>query len=272
MDVHTFDRENSARIHAVESSFGASGKSLYKPGRVLIGEGRLLKLGRRKPQPKVFFLFNDVLVYGSIILNGRWHKNQKIIPLENIQLEDVTDSEKLKNQWLIRTPRKSFFVSAPSNEEKRAWIEHIEDYQSSLLQEHSCQPGSSFAVTWIPDQAASRCMRCFNRFTATRRRHHCRKCGFLVCNSCSKERAVIHHIHPTKKLRVCSLCHTRSKEDEISRLRGDSTGRGSSEEEDAASSDEEEGQKVTHSYAQSSWLVTRRGTYVYPKSMHLQSE
>lgn len=163
----------------------------------------------------------------------------------------------MRNQWLIRSPHKSFFVSAPSFEEKRAWIEHIEDCQSSLLQESSCQPRSDFAVTWIPDQAAFRCMRCFKRFTTTKRRHHCRKCGFLVCNSCSKQRAVIDHIDPTNKLRVCSLCYSLSKKDEISHQRWDSTWTNSSEEEDvAASSDEKGGNEMLQIQAQSSWLKT----------------
>ncbi len=81
MDVLTFEKENCERIHAVENSFGTTKRPLSKPGRVLMGEGRLMKQGRRKPQPKAFFLFNDVLVYGSIILKGRLHKNPKIIPL-----------------------------------------------------------------------------------------------------------------------------------------------------------------------------------------------
>ncbi|XP_070779492.1 pleckstrin homology domain-containing family F member 2-like [Enoplosus armatus] len=274
MDLLTFDRENRERIQAVDNSFGASGRPLSQQGRILMGQGRLMKQGRRKPQPKVFFLFNDVLVYGSIILNGRWHKKQKIIPLEDIQLEEMEDGLVMKNQWLIRTPRKSFFVSAPSYEEKRAWIEHIKDCRSSLLLGGSRQPGSTFAVSWIPDQAAFKCMRCFNNFTATKRRHHCRKCGFLVCNSCSKQRAVIDHIHPTKKQRVCRLCHTRGEEDEMSRLRGDSTGKNSSEEDEvAASSDEEE---MMQNYASSSWLNSQMGTwgetgiYSYPKPMHLR--
>lgn len=277
MDQLIFEKENCARIKAVENSFGASGRPLSKPGRILMGEGRLMKQGRRKPQPKDFFLFNDVLVYGSIILNGRWHKKQKIIPLEEIQLENMEDGEEIRNQWLIRTRRKSFFVSAPSQEEKLAWIEHIEECRSGLLQGGSCQPGSNFAVSWIPDQAAYKCMRCLKKFTATKRRHHCRKCGFLVCNSCSKTREVIDHIHPTKKLRVCKRCHTSSKEDEKSRLRGDSTGKTSSEEEDEeALSDQEEGEEMIHPYAQSSWLDTQMGTwgqrdtYVYPRPMHLR--
>lgn len=180
----------------------------------------------------------------------------------------------MRNQWLIRTPRKSFFVSASTPEEKRAWIDHIENCRSSLLQDGSCQPHTSFASSWIPNQAAFKCMRCLNKFTTTKRRHHCRKCGFLVCNSCSKQRAVIDHIHPTKKLRVCMRCHS---EDKTSRVRGDSAGKSSSEEEDvAALSDEGERGEEIQDYTQSSWLDTREGTwghtgiYSYPRPMHLR--
>ncbi|XP_073350187.1 pleckstrin homology domain-containing family F member 2-like [Pagrus major] len=277
MDLSTFNKENCERIKAVESSFRASGRPLSKPGRVLIGQGRLMKRGRRKPQPKVFFLFNDVLVYGSIIVNGHWHKNMKIIPLEDIQLEDMEDGVELKNQWLIRTPCKSFFVSAPSVGEKQAWMEHMEDSRLSLLQGGSRQPGSTFAVTWIPDQAAYKCMRCFKNFSPTKRRHHCRKCGFLVCHSCSKHKVVIDHIHPTKKLRVCKFCNTRNKIDERSRLRGDSTGQENLEEEDVvASSEEEEAEGIIEDFPESSWLDSHTGTwgnediYDYPRPMHLR--
>lgn len=86
MDRLTFDRENRQRIHAVENSFGPSSRSLLKPGRVLMGEGRLLKQSRKKPQTKAFFLFNDVIVYGTVLLNGRLYKKQRIIPLGQTQL------------------------------------------------------------------------------------------------------------------------------------------------------------------------------------------
>ncbi|XP_067427047.1 pleckstrin homology domain-containing family F member 2-like [Thunnus thynnus] len=276
MDLLTFDKDNHDRIQAVENSFSPSGSSLSQPGRILIGEGHLTKQGHRKTQPKAFFLFSDVLVYGGIILSGRWHKNQKIIPLEDIQLEDMEDGVVFKNQWLIRTPRKSFFVAAPSLEVKQAWMEHIEECRSNLLQCSSRQPGSTFAVSWIPDRASYKCMRCLHKFTATNRRHHCRKCGFLVCNSCSKHRAVIGHIHPTKRLRVCKLCHTSNEEvaEEIPRQRGDSTEKNSSEEDDlAASSDEEEvGEVMQDQLPAGGWTPRwgQKGTYVYAKPMHLQ--
>lgn len=40
-------------------------------GRVLVGEGVLTKMCRKKPKPRQFFLFNDVLVYGNIVINKK---------------------------------------------------------------------------------------------------------------------------------------------------------------------------------------------------------
>ncbi|XP_028268014.1 pleckstrin homology domain-containing family F member 2-like [Parambassis ranga] len=277
MDKLTFEKENQARIQRVNSSFGPTVGSLNKPGRILMGEGRLLKQGRRKPQLKAFFLFNDVLVYGSILLNGRWFKNQKIIPLEDIELEDMEDGETFQHQWLLRTRSKSFYVSASSSMEKRAWMDHINECRSNLLQGGSCQASNTFAVSWIPDHCAYKCMRCLRKFSTIIRRHHCRMCGFLVCNSCSKHRAVIPHIHPTERQRICTLCHKMKEEDEMSRLRGNSDGQSSEEgecsteekeeeEEDVevkecSIKEEEEEEEEEEDYTPSSWLDTMSGTW-----------
>ena len=40
-------------------------------GRVLVGEGVLTKLCQEKPKPRQFFLFNDILVYGNIVINKK---------------------------------------------------------------------------------------------------------------------------------------------------------------------------------------------------------
>ncbi|XP_051562905.1 pleckstrin homology domain-containing family F member 1-like [Myxocyprinus asiaticus] len=218
MEELAFSDQNRVRIHAVQSSFRHTGKTLLIPGRILVGEGRLLKLCRRGPKPKVFFLFNDIIVYGSIVVPGRWNNNQQIIPLEEVYQEDLGDGLALANQWLIRTPRKSFYVVAASAEEKHAWMGHIEQYRALHLQSKGLPIDSTavgnFAATWIPDMASAICMRCSERFSITNRRHHCRRCGFLVCKACSKNRAVLHNISPSP-VRVCRHCMNNMQDGQV---------------------------------------------------------
>ena len=38
---------------------------------------------------------------------------------------------------------------------------------------------------WMPDQLCKHCYACEEKFTVFRRRHHCRLCGQVFCNSCS---------------------------------------------------------------------------------------
>ncbi len=118
----TFTIQNRERIQAVESTFGRTGKMLLKPGRILVGEGCLSKLCRRGPKPKAFFLFSDILVYGTIMVPGRWNSKQKVIPLEDVQQEDLENGMAMPNQWLIRTPSKSSTCRRPRLRKRaRGW-------------------------------------------------------------------------------------------------------------------------------------------------------
>lgn len=62
---------NNQRIYHIEQCFGTVGQSLKQPGRVLVGEGVLTKLCRKKPKLRQFFLFNDILVYGNILISKK---------------------------------------------------------------------------------------------------------------------------------------------------------------------------------------------------------
>ncbi len=65
---------------------------LARPGRALVGEGVLIKECRKKPKPRYFFLFNDILVYGTSVINKKKYINQHIIPLNNLQIKSINDS------------------------------------------------------------------------------------------------------------------------------------------------------------------------------------
>eukprot|EP00928_Gymnodinium_smaydae_P049655 TRINITY_DN33345_c0_g1_i1.p1 TRINITY_DN33345_c0_g1~~TRINITY_DN33345_c0_g1_i1.p1 ORF type:complete len:559 (-),score=38.91 TRINITY_DN33345_c0_g1_i1:342-1946(-) len=62
---------------------------------------------------------------------------------------------------------------------------------------------------WVKDHEFTTCMRCRAPFKfLRRRRHHCRRCGHLVCSSCSKGRQLVPSYHPKKHQRVCYSCES----------------------------------------------------------------
>lgn len=66
---------------------------------------------------------------------------------------------------------------------------------------------------WVPDESESVCMVCRReRFTMFNRRHHCRRCGRLVCSSCSTKKMVVEGCreNPT---RVCDQCYSYFNQD-----------------------------------------------------------
>uniref|UniRef100_A0A4W3I267 Zinc finger FYVE domain-containing protein 26 n=1 Tax=Callorhinchus milii TaxID=7868 RepID=A0A4W3I267_CALMI len=60
---------------------------------------------------------------------------------------------------------------------------------------------------WVPDDDAVLCMVCWKeRFTMFNRRHHCRRCGRVVCNSCSINKMVVEDCRENPA-RVCDQCY-----------------------------------------------------------------
>ncbi|KAG5890701.1 hypothetical protein JTB14_016531 [Gonioctena quinquepunctata] len=179
---------NTRRIAMVESCFGSSGQPLGVPGRVLVGEGVLTKMCRKKPKTRQFFLFNDILVY-------------------EVKLESLQDDNQYKNGWLIKTASKSFAVYAATAVEKGEWMAHINKCIDDLLRKSGKKAVAEHAAVWVPDGEAPVCMHCKKtQFTLLNRRHHCRKCGAVVCGPCSNKRFLLPN-QSSKPLRVCLHCY-----------------------------------------------------------------
>ncbi|RWS25810.1 Zinc finger FYVE domain-containing protein-like protein, partial [Leptotrombidium deliense] len=65
---------------------------------------------------------------------------------------------------------------------------------------------------WIPDSRVSFCMNCkVERFSMFNRRHHCRRCGRVICAACSRNSLVIPEFSPVAPVRVCDDCFTQTK-------------------------------------------------------------
>ena len=67
-----------------------------------------------------------------------------------------------------------------------------------------------FSASFVSDATSDQCKDCNRKFTMYYRKHHCRRCGLLVCSDCSKDRL---RINENEKLeRVCIACSSLHRE------------------------------------------------------------
>nr|XP_027808312.1 FYVE, RhoGEF and PH domain-containing protein 6 isoform X1 [Marmota flaviventris] len=194
---------------------------IVQPGRVFLKEGILKKLSRKVMQPRMFFLFNDALLYTTPVQSGMYKLNN-MLSLAGMKVRKPTQ-EAYQNELKIESVERSFILSASSATERDEWLEaisrSIEEYAkkrttfcpSRSLEEADSEnkdevsPLGSKAPIWIPDTRATMCMICTSEFTLTWRRHHCRACGKIVCQACSSNKYGLDYLK-NQPARVCEHC------------------------------------------------------------------
>ena len=60
--------------------------------------------------------------------------------------------------------------------------------------------------TWVEDRSVLACQICGVSFSTRRRRHHCRQCGRVVCNPCSRSKAELPRRGHDSAVRLCDRC------------------------------------------------------------------
>lgn len=103
---------------------------------------------------------------------------------------------------IIQATEKSFYICTNSPGERDTWSRDFENAAAKL------KPSTALSVApiWRPDDQSGLCSRCDAQFSLLLRRHHCRNCGNIVCDNCSKDRAAIGNIEKGKPVRVCGPC------------------------------------------------------------------
>jgi hypothetical protein len=88
---------------------------------------------------------------------------------------------------------------------------------ASTIQDLGITPTGLFFAgnkNWVPDSERIACALCNKKFNTGRRKHHCRQCGDIFCDDCSKGRKVVVRPAPgspknekaNEKVRVCYIC------------------------------------------------------------------
>lgn len=211
--------DNFQKLMQIQYSLNGQ-HEIVQPGRVFLKEGTLMKLSRKVMQPRMFFLFNDALMYTTPVQSGQYRLNC-ILSLAGMKVSKPSQ-EAYQNELNIESVERSFILSANSATERDEWLEAIakaiDDYTkkkitfiASRSQEEaevtmdSGAPLGSKAPIWIPDLRATMCMICTCEFTLTWRRHHCRACGKVVCQACSTNKYYLEYLK-NQPARVCDQC------------------------------------------------------------------
>jgi hypothetical protein len=113
------------------------------------------------------------------------------------------------HSFIVESPAKSFIICTASEAEKTEWLEAIQQAIVALSQERNSKNKDAkqgIAPLWMPDSTAAYCQKCKAAFSLISRRHHCRNCGAIVCDACSKGRYKLEHVDQRKQVRVCDGC------------------------------------------------------------------
>ena len=185
--------ERRETVKKIERKFEGSNVKILEPHRQFIREGKLWKVCRNKDKLYHFFLFNDIVIYASPY--GRGYKFHNQLPINAAfridVMEDATNYGVEKNGRIfsIVSEKKSFVVYSDTAQECKKWVEEFKlciEEQSKKAHSGHYKTDSHSAGVWVPDSHQKTCLICNDKFSFVNRRHHCRRCGALICGKCSK--------------------------------------------------------------------------------------
>ncbi|XP_020026102.1 FYVE, RhoGEF and PH domain-containing protein 2 isoform X5 [Castor canadensis] len=204
--------------------------NIVDPSNTLLREGPVLKISFRRSDPieRYLFLFNNMLLYcvPRVIQMGARFQVRTRIDVAGMKVRELTDAE-FPHSFLVSGKQRTLELQARSQEEMISWmqacqaaIDQIEKRNETFkaaaqgpegdVQEQELQSEELGlrAPQWVRDKMVTMCMRCQETFNAlTRRRHHCRACGYVVCARCSDYRAELKY-DDNRTNRVCLTCYT----------------------------------------------------------------
>eukprot|EP00494_Astrolonche_serrata_P031647 UN31916 len=184
------DVEMRTKVKEIENSF-LKPINIMNPSRVFIKKGEFWKVCRSDNRLYTFWLFNDLLLYGTLNNLGTYKLHKEIALNDNFIVNDLPGTKTFKNVFEIKSETKSFMAYTETVQEKKEWLKLFQDcikkFRSSEEQRgRKVRKIARTAPVWMPDSYSDTCLICKDPFTLFKRRHHCRICGRLTCSNCRK--------------------------------------------------------------------------------------
>ncbi|CAF90836.1 unnamed protein product, partial [Tetraodon nigroviridis] len=169
-------------------------EDIVNPTNELIKEGHILKLSNKNgtSQDRYLILFNDRLLYcvPKLRLIGQKYGVRARIDVDGMEAIQATIQ---RHEQTV--------------ESFRQLTCSLRDEESTPPHSPSCVELGKRAPTPIREKEVTLCMKCQEPFNSiTKRRHHCKACGHVVCGKCSEFRARLSYDN-NRTNRVCVDCY-----------------------------------------------------------------
>ncbi|XP_064807586.1 FYVE, RhoGEF and PH domain-containing protein 4a isoform X3 [Oncorhynchus masou masou] len=215
--------ENLKKLLEIYEMLGEE-EDIVNASNEFIKEGHILKLAARNTSAmeRYLFLFNNMLLYcvPKFSLGGAKYTVRTRIGIEGMKVLE-TINEDYPHTFQVSGKERTLELQASSEQDKDNWIkafqETIEIFHqknetfksaSKDVEEVSTAELGKRAPRWIRDKEVTMCMKCEEPFNAlTRRRHHCRACGYVVCWKCSDNKVALEY-DSNKINKVCKDCYS----------------------------------------------------------------
>ncbi|KAM9375914.1 FYVE, RhoGEF and PH domain-containing protein 4a isoform 2-T2 [Pholidichthys leucotaenia] len=214
--------ENLKKLLEIYEMLGEE-EDIVHASNEFIKEGYILKLASRNTSAmeRYLFLFNNMLLYCTpkFSLGGPKYTVRTRIGIDGMTVRETTNDD-YPHTFQVSGKERTLELQASSEQDKVDWIKAFqktiaifqqknESFKTALkdVEEVSKDELGKRAPRWIRDNEVTMCMKCQEPFNPiTRRRHHCRACGYVVCWKCSDYKVQLEY-DSNKFNKVCKDCN-----------------------------------------------------------------
>ncbi|XP_006876837.1 PREDICTED: FYVE, RhoGEF and PH domain-containing protein 3 [Chrysochloris asiatica] len=165
-------------------------EDIVNPANEFIKEGHIQKLSAKNgtTQERYLFLFNSMILYcvPKLRLMGQKFSVREKMDISGLQVQDILKPN-AAHTFLITGKKRSLELQTRTEEEKNEWIQLESRKPSSKIKREKER------------QSCKSCRETFN--SITKRRHHCKQCGAVICGKCSEFK-----VENNRQNRVCKEC------------------------------------------------------------------
>uniref|UniRef100_A0A8D0D0V8 FYVE, RhoGEF and PH domain-containing protein 4-like n=1 Tax=Sander lucioperca TaxID=283035 RepID=A0A8D0D0V8_SANLU len=191
-------------------------KEVVNPTNEFLREGRLLKLAARNTSAmeRHLFMFNNFLMCCTpkFSLVGQRFTVRCRIGVDGMQVQQTTNED---HPYTFQVSGKERTLELQARcviqEAIDMFQKNNETFKLASKELNVPEPTEELgrrAPRWIRDNEVTVCMKCQDAFNAlTRRRHHCRACGCVVCWKCLDSKVALEY-DGNKLNKVCKACYS----------------------------------------------------------------